>query len=267
MKKSFIRSLALILLPLPLFAALCESSSASCQSDGNGHDICVVVDPIPTITVDMTNYSTVIDAALQGEVLPTSPASPIPVTACIAVASFSDFSPTDPNVSYTVNATFRTEETASPDLFPNAYPSIMKIPSSDGNYLGATMVYCPCGFYNNEKCTTMPINVNFNDPANLSYNNPNAPGYNLGWCGEGQNGDFAGALLIQIYSPYGVIPAFGSYQADLGIFAQNLTSSPAKARFVKPTSTPGTLVNPSTTLCFQKKGQPCNTSTPAQFKP
>ncbi len=279
LRKFILYFVLLLTIPFHLFAYTpCASiANQSCQCDTENNTdpsgcnlyVCTAISPL-TLSIDMTNYSTIISAIIAGQ--PFTVSTP----ACMAETGSTAWSAMNPN-SYNLPINFQLQtSTTSNDNFPHATVfTLMQIPSTQNPnyYLGAQVSYCPCGDYTGGSgtgCSSSPENFPLMAPGSQTwasgrYNSSTGYPLNLGYCGDSNT---TGGIVLQIYTPNDQIPAVGTYQVDLGLLTQGAPWGVSqKAILVKPTSTPGTFVNPSSTLCFQKKGQTCNTSTPAQFKP
>ncbi len=231
MKKSLFLSL---IIPLPLLASPCSGMVNHCSRDTlNNFYVCTAIGTHP-YTIDMANYSEVIDNAIQGR--PLNGDTPLAIPACVAEAMDANWTPIIPPSysNFRINVTFNA--TTSNATYPQgAGFSVMEISSDNhpGYFLGANMSYCPCGDYNGSSCTaTLPIDYAFNQTNNsVPYNDPASP-FNLGYCDDNSEG----AILLNIYAPVGQIPAAGTYSAAMGIDATpvKVTGAPKATAVFKP---------------------------------
>ncbi len=212
--------------PLSAFSApLCASmpgAASACQVDNNNGGgnkmVCASIAPPASISISLADYATVINRAIHNLSLNSTP---IGIPACIAEAG-TNWSPLIPSTknTYSIRVALNVQNRVSnPNtLFPNAGNEVMQIPGTGGYYLGGTVAYCPCGSYPGS-CNSNLVSIPFNTSGlSIHYNNANFPNFNLGYCGNGQEGGF----MLNVYSPAGQIPAIGTYTATLEISATSI---------------------------------------------
>ncbi len=248
-----------VALPLHVFAftPCAQITGQPCQCDTLNSNICdltvcAAISPTVNFTVDMTNYSEVISAAIANQ-----PIATVSTPACLAEAGSTEWAALNPNVhDIPLTVTFNTDTISNDDFINTTAFTLVKLTQSNGNYLGAQLFYCPCGEYENGSCTNgEEKNLTPGGPISAWYNDNTGSAVNLGWCGDTNS---TGGVILQVYTPKGLLPAMGDYQSPLGVEAQSVKFN-AQAKGI-------IVVHPATPTTF-------NHSTPAtlipqtQFKP